>query len=210
MGCGVSKEDISEPHPMRSHGRSRKFQFTSEDALKPSIRETYASNSNVSSLQVPSSVFNYPPPTAVFSTTQDEDTSNVENESNLDPSFSFPYKLSVEEVKDNTTSTTALSALSDEREAKNSKTVEKDNSNEDVDERIESIITHDEALSTARIQNCSTCPLGTLSEAAILQDLRNTSPMLMQNNYDGDFPHSGVNIHTNLSTSFSSMSSICT
>lgn len=176
MGCGVSKDDIAEPRPMRSDGRSHKFQFVSKAALKPNILETYALDSTyVSLLHIPSSGINNPPPTSVFINTPDEDTS-VENESYLDPSFAFPFKMRVEEVNDNTPNTTALAALSGEKEAKTSKTEEKDKTNENVHKRIETIFIHDEALSTERCEDCSTCPLDMLSEAAILQDLRNTSP----------------------------------
>ncbi|KAG0590825.1 hypothetical protein KC19_1G129500 [Ceratodon purpureus] len=185
MGCGVSKDDIAEPRPMKSHGR-HKVQLTGKrEALKPIQAVTSVNDpaSCISSLYISSSVINNPAsPPSIFIHTPDS-VSSDEDESDVESSYEYPSNLSIEEVDEKESRTTALAALSGEEGNQKTRT-----DKEDVEERVQAILTANELLNIEYGQECSTSPLGMLSGAAFFQALMSTVPVIAQKNLAGDLP----------------------
>lgn len=202
MGCGVSKDDIAEPRPMQSHGRD-KVQLTGKlGALKPiqvtSVRDPA---SCISSLYISSSVINDPASQpSIFIHTPDSLSSN-EDKSDLDSSYEIPSNLSIQEVDENVSRTTALAALSGENGGEETRT-----DKEDIEGRVEAILAANQVLSIEYGQECSTCPLGMLSGAAVFQALMSSVPVITQENLAGDLSQARVSNPSFLSSPLLSMS----
>ncbi|XP_024370140.1 uncharacterized protein [Physcomitrium patens] len=186
MGCGASKDGVAEPQPMQIRGYDTEFRLKGEDALKSNIQVISDINSAcVSSLSISSSVLNNPPSAFFYMDNFDEDTFSDEEDSDLDPSFTLPFKRIIEEVDDDAFITTALTALSGGKEAKTDK---KDKTNiDDVEKRIEvNVVAHNEVLSAESGEDYLTCPLYMVPRATSFQALMSTSPVLTQQHLGGD------------------------